>query len=207
MQRHNTIEPVLHDALACALPGKFHITLVAEHRHTVSTTPCSRSTKIIEGSGRVARRVHPQHQRAAGVVGTDGTQVETALRIHRHGDRSTAGERRTHFIGRIRHRRKQHRVTVRAAQLHVLRGRGDELFRANTGRHLGEGHIDRESSLHPLSSGTAQRFAADTRWIPAFGVRRRQCSDNGSRRRIARCADREVNDAALVLRGNFGERV
>ena len=207
MQRHHAVETVLQDALARAAPREFHIALVAEHGYAVRATPGSRSRKIVERARRVARRIHPQHECACGVRRADGRQVEPAGGVHRHGDAAATRERGAHFVGRIRHGRIQHGVAVGAAQLHVLRCGGDELFAAHARRHLRERHVDAEAPLHPRAGGGAQRFGADARRVSAFGVRRRQRGDHRGSRCVARRADRQVDDAAVVLGGQLGERV
>ena len=158
VQCNHTVRAVLQDALAGLGPGEFHVALVAEDGHTVRATPRSCSRKVVKGTGWIARRVNPQHERLGCVGRGDGREVEAATRVHRHSNRATAGENRPHLVGGIRHRGIQHHVAVGAAQLHVLRGRGNELFRANACCDLTNRDIDGESPTHPLAGSSTQRL-------------------------------------------------
>ena len=207
VQRDHTIKAVLQHALTFTIPGELHVALVAEHRYPVCATPHGSSGEVVEGSGWVARRIHPQHECAGGVGCTDRRQVEPAAGVHWHCDGATPSERCAHLVRGICHGWKQHGVTVGATKFHVLRGGSDELLGPNACGNLTQRNVDLEPSLHPIVSGFAQWFRTDAGRITALGVGRRQRRYDCRSRRVARRADGEVDYSSVVLGGNLGQRV
>ena len=134
----------------------------------------------------VGGTVDPQAHRPGGIGRVDRVDVVV-------GDSATAGEDRTHRVGRVGDRRVQHRVAVGPSQAEVLRGRGDELLRPDAGRDGVDTDVDTVPASHPRGSRLPVRDRTDRGRVAPLGVRGAQGIDDRVGRRVARRADRAVH--------------
>ncbi len=183
------------------LPREFDVALVAEDGNASRSSPSCGHLEVDEFTARVGRCVDPQAECPLG-VGV-GDLVEGGVR-----HRPAAGQRGTHRVRRVTHRRVQHCVAFGGAQVQPLRHARNELLGADARRDLGAGlDGDADAPCEPPRRRLTKGERADRRWIPSLGVTRGQRSDDGRGRRVARCADREIDTTSRQFRGHRRELV
>ena len=90
---HHAVGAVLEHRARRAVPGELGVALVGEHRHAVGPAPGRLRPEVAQAPGRVRRRVGPEQEGRAGVVGVDGVEVEPAEPPRCGRDRARRGTR------------------------------------------------------------------------------------------------------------------
>ena len=211
MHRHHPVGPCAEDAGLSGsgglVPDELDVALVAEHRYAVMAAPLHRGGQIVDGAGGVARRVHPQTQRAGDVVGVHRAEIDAPLVVERHGNRPAASQRSPHGVGGIGDRRIQNGVATGIAQPQVVGHRGHQLLGAHAGRHRRTGGVDAEPSGQPVQRSLPVGRGSYGGRIATLAVGGRERSHHFYRGRIGRCPHRQVHAAAVEVVGHRSQLI
>ena len=115
-------------------------------------------------------------------------------RADRH--RAAAGEHRTHLVARVRDRGIQHGVALRVPQPQQVRQPGDELLRADARTDCRASTTTSKRRAIHAAAASQRRAARRRRTSPSSSPRPRRRLHRDVGHRIARRADRAVDDAA-----------
>ena len=157
------------------------------------------ATRARHRSGRVARVVGPEHERALGVRVADPAEVELPGVVERHRHRPQARELGAHRVGRVRDRGVEHGVARRVPQMEQVRQRRRRApwCRRTRSRRPGRaaGRSVGGSTRPPPSAAPGCRSTAGTRWRSARRRRARGARPRGSGRPGCRSSSRRPHPA------------
>ncbi len=197
MDGHHPLEAGLQHRAGWPGPGELRVALVREDGHPARPAPLRLGGVVAQPPRGVGGRVRPE-QEGAGRIGLgDGTEVEPTdpPRRRRNRDGPAPGQRRTHGIRRVGHRRVEHGVPIRTAQAQQVGHRGHELLGADTGRHRRRlDGAEPEPPLQPGRGGVDQQGAPGGHGVAPFTARRGERLDHTGRWRVAGVTDGTVDD-------------
>jgi hypothetical protein len=172
----------------------------------VGAPPGSGGVEVAERTGGVRGAVHPQHQRAARRRGRwrrGRCRRRPWRHRHRHGSRPGS----PHLVGGVGDRRVQHRVALAACAASGTAAWWPTNSLVPTHAAICPSGTSTSNRRRSSPDRAAQRRAADARRVAALALLSPSASTTAGRRRVARRADRQVDDAALECRRQRGQAV
>ena len=179
VHRHHAVASVLEHRAGRAIPGELGVALVGEDRNAVRTPPGGLGPEVPQATGRVRRRVRPQHQGPRRVGGLDGVEIEAARPSRRGRHAGRRDTRPAPLPWRTSDTRRPGTAPCpsRLAQAEHVRHGGDQLLGPHAGGDRRHRHLRQsEAAGEPFRCRLPQLRAARGGGVAALGVRRRDRS-------------------------------